>query len=299
MKKDVGHIIAIVMALVSCVTLVLSGCAKPKHEGFAIYLTKADIPPTEMQVLSQVKLAEEPIITVADIITYNAQTHELKLTENAFERIRQLEVPVRGRSFVVCVDKKPVYWGAFWKPISSISFDGVTIWKPLSGQGAKVITLELGYPSPTFYGGKDPRNDPKVIQSLGQAGKLINKLSITAVTELPRSMKGYELYSWSANGQWHFTLITGTNRNKTLDEIVTGEDIISESGWVVIHGVNLEAIKTVLSKLPQNGQVSWLAGLGSEPILQNFIIALPPQAIIDTLKECATEFSINLVVARR
>jgi hypothetical protein len=30
-------------------------------------------------------------------------------------------------------------------------------------------------------------------------------------TMLPHSMKGYELYSWQADEQWHFTLITGTN----------------------------------------------------------------------------------------
>jgi hypothetical protein len=267
---------------------VLSGCSTKSHEGFAIYLTKGDIPPAQMPALSHVDIAEQPIIGMDDILTYNAQTHELKLTTSAYEDISQLDVPVNGKSFVVCVDRRPVYWGAFWTPISSISFDGVTIWKPLSSQNPKVIKLELGYPSSSFYGGEDPRNNPEVIKSLEQAGKLITKLSITAVYELPRSMKGYELYSWSVDTQWHFTLITGTNRNKTQEEIISNEDFISEAGWVRIHVIGVDAIKTVLSKLPQNEHVLWLAGMRSEQTPQGGVnITLPEGPTIDSIKERA------------
>jgi hypothetical protein len=241
-----------------CILIISSGCYAPLHEGFAIYLTKGDIPPAQMEALSHVDLMEQPVISNKDIILYNAQTHELKLTASAFERISQLDVPVRGKSFMVCVDKQPLYWGAFWTPISSISFDGVTIWKPLSLSEPHIITLELGYPSSSFYGGEDPRNNPQVIRSLEQAGKLITNLSIQAIEKLPRSMKGYELYSWSEDKQWHFTLITGTNRNKTLEEIISNEDFISEAGWVHIQVVGVEAIENVLSKLPQNEEILWL-----------------------------------------
>ena len=61
-------------------------------------------------------------------------------------------------------------------------------------------------------------------------------------------MKGYELYSWSEDSQWHFTIITGTNRNKTLEEITSQGDYISESGWVKGHFVSVDAIKDVLSR---------------------------------------------------
>ena len=209
-----------------------AGGTVTKGDGFAIYLTKEDIPPAQMEALSHVNIADQPIISIKDVITYNAQTHEIKLTDQAFERISQLDVPVRGKSFMVCVDKGPIYWGAFWTPISSMSFDGVTIWKPLNSEESKVITLELGYPSSSFYSGEDPRNNQIVMKSLDQAGKLINKLSITSLENLPHSLKGYELYSWEEEGQWYFTLITGTNRTKTLEEITSKEDFISESGWV-------------------------------------------------------------------
>jgi hypothetical protein len=297
MKTRICQILSVSLAVLACFSLVSGACSAPKHEGFAIYLTKGDIPPTQMDALSHVDIAEAPVIGLNDIITYNAQNHELKLTASAFDRITKLEVPVRGRSFVVCVDKQPLYWGAFWTPISSISFDGVTIWKPLGSQSPKIITLELGYPSSSFYGGEDPRNNLDVMRSLEQAGKLIKNLSITAINELPHSMKGYELYSWQEGSQWHFTLITGTNRNKTLEEIISSEDFVSEAGWVHIHVVGIDAIKAVLGKLPQDESIFWLAGMRSEQTPQAGVkIILPAEAVINTIKEHAMSCGLDLMV---
>jgi hypothetical protein len=271
-----------------------------KGDGLAIYLTKENIPPTQMEALSHVNIAEQPIISIEDVITYNAQTHEIKLTDTAFERISQMDVPVRGKSFLVCVDKAPIYWGAFWTPISSMSFDGVTIWKPLGSQEPKVITLELGYPSSSFYSGEDPRNNVAVMKSLEQAGKLINKLSITSLDKLPYSLKGYELYSWEEDNQWHFTLITGTNRTKTMEEITSKEDFISETGWVKIQVVGADAIKDVLSRLPQSESVSWCDELHIGQITEtNIDLQLPPEQIVDAIKEHAERCDLDFAVTVR
>ena len=279
--------------------IMLSGCTTSKGEGFAIYLTKEDIPPARMEALSHVDIADQPIISIRDIITYNAQTHELKLTNAAFERISHLEVPVSGKSFLVCVDKAPVYWGAFWTPISSMSFDGVTIWKPLGSQELKVITLELGYPSSSFYSGEDTRNNIEVMKSLDQAGKLIKKLSITGIDKLPHSMKGYELYSWEEDNHWHFTLITGTNRTKTMEEITSKEDFVSETGWVKIQVVGADAIKDVLNRLPQNESVFWCDELHiGQTTETNIDLQLPPEQITDAIREhaeqCGLDFAITM-----
>jgi len=208
MKSIFNHIQAVLAVVIACSLFVSCAYSDPSHEGFAIYLTKGDIPPSQMPILSHVDIAETPIISIGDIITYNAQIHEMKLSDSAFERISKLDVPVRGRSFVVCVDRNPIYSGAFWTPVSSMSYDGVTIWKPLISHEPHVVTLELGYPSSSFYGGEDPRNNTDVMKSLEQSGKLITRLSIETVDQLPHSMKGYELYSWLEDGRWHFTLIT-------------------------------------------------------------------------------------------
>jgi hypothetical protein len=153
--------------------------------------------------------------------------------------------------------------------------------------------LELGYPSSSFYGGEDPRNNTKVLYSLERAGKLISKLSLVATDILPHSMKGYELYSWEENGEWHYTLITGTNRVKTMEEITSGEDFVSEVGWVNIHVVGMDAIKNVLCKLPKGESVFWVAGLHMGdtvgPILQ-----LPSKQVVDAISEYAQQCGLVL-----
>lgn len=280
-----------------CTLLILSGCNATKDEGFAIYLTRDDIPPFQMEAMSHIEITEQPIISITDIITYNVQTHEIKLTTSAYERICSLEVTVEGRSFMVCVDKEPVYWGAFWIPISSISFDGVTIWKPLISQELHVITLELGYPSSSFYHGEDPRHNVEVMQSLEQAGKLINKLSISEVDKLPYSMKGYELYSWLEDNQWNFAIVTGTNRTKTLEEIISEVYYVSETGWVNIHAVGIEDIKTALSKLPQDESVYWCDELHIGQITENNInLQLPPIQITNDIKEYAEQCGLDFQI---
>src|SRR4030065_2337775 len=128
MKKYICHVtLRLTLLIIVGTVLALSGCTPSNSEGFAVYLTEGDIPPDRMPVLSHIDIAEHPIVAINDIVTYNAQTHEIKLTANAFERVSEMEVPVRGKSLVVCVDRSPIYWGAFWTPISSISFDGIVI----------------------------------------------------------------------------------------------------------------------------------------------------------------------------
>jgi hypothetical protein len=61
------------------------------------------------------------------------------------------------------------------------------------------------------------------------------------------SMKGYELYSWKARGDWYFSLVVGTNRQKSFQEI--------SSPRVRINGV--AALKTKLDRLPRGEELFW------------------------------------------
>jgi hypothetical protein len=174
MKKRYGYL-GVILALVGLGLLpVCSGCSSAPNEGFAIYLTRNSIPPSQMESMSHVDLADAPIIAGDDIVSYNAQTHEITLSPEAFARVAELKIPTTGRSFLVCVDQAPVYWGAFWALYSSQSFDGVTIGQPLNPQGPPVIKIGLGYPGASFYRQEDPRSDPVILESLAQAGKLID-----------------------------------------------------------------------------------------------------------------------------
>jgi hypothetical protein len=101
---------------------------------------------------------------------------------------------------------------------------------------------------------------------------------------LPHSTKGYELYSWPEDGQWHFTLITGTNRNKTLEEIISAANTVSSDGWVRIHVVGMEAIKAVLSELPRSEEVFWPDSLRSEQTQEEIHMEFPPGEITEAIK---------------
>ena len=127
--------------------------------------------------LSDVPLAETPILTTADFIGYDIATHVFTLTVAATERIAALAVPTNGRPFVVTVDDVPIYAGAFWAPYSSLSFDGVVImvmpgWSAgaIFPEDSRTFAITLGYPGSAFYTGADPRADRRIVGALRGAG---------------------------------------------------------------------------------------------------------------------------------
>jgi hypothetical protein len=61
------------------------------------------------------------------------------------------------------------------------------------------------------------------------------------------SMKGYELYSWRTNGDWYFSLLMGTNRLKTREEISAPKNRLS----------SVRALKEKLQQLPKGEEVIW------------------------------------------
>ena len=262
-------------------------------EGFAIYLTEEDIPPAQMEALSHVDIADKPVIGLNDIVSYNSTNHEITLTENGIKNITSLQVPTSGKSFVVCVNRNPIYWGAFWTPISSQSFNGVTIEIPLlSGQADRTISINLGYPAESFYRGEDPRNNITVMESLKESGKLVT----TPDNPLPHSFKGYELYSWQQDNQWNYTLITGTNRDKTVEEIITGNNTAGADGWVNIHVIGEEQLEAVISRIPANEFVIWLPGPRADLSQSTVKFELPPAATINDIKALAVQCGLDFNV---
>ncbi len=271
---------------------VSSGCSSASHEGFAIYLGGSfPIPQPAMGVSG---IGDKPIISLSDIVAYNPQTHKIILTNEAASRVSSLQVSTSGLAFIVCVDKKPIYAGAFWTPISSQSFQGVTImqWKPI--QVGNIIKLELGYPAQSFYNGTDLRSDPQIIASLDKAGKLSSMPPPPTITALESSMKGWELYSWQEQGQWHFTLMYGTNRLKNLEEIISIQNTPNH-----VHVVGVEAIKNVLKLVPRGEWVSWRNFPWSGQTQQTVTaLPLPSKDIIDAIEAQAALSGLNLYVEK-
>jgi len=121
--------------------------------------------------------------------------------------------------------------------------------------------------------------------------------NLTTPSLLPKSMKGYELYSWQEEGQWHFTLITGTNRNKTLEEITTGESVEREDGWVDIHVVGVEAVKQLLARVPEGEFVIWNTGIAVNPDdPAAWVLVFPPRDMVSEVEAYAVTLGLDFMV---
>ena len=72
--------------------------------------------------LSELKIEKQPFLTNADILTYTWTNHTMSVTSNAIARLPEIrQVGTGGKAFVVIVDGKRRYRGAFWSSGSSIS----------------------------------------------------------------------------------------------------------------------------------------------------------------------------------
>jgi len=121
--------------------------------------------------------------------------------------------------------------------------------------------------------------------------------SAIVATPLPHSTKGYELYSWQENNQWYFTLITGTNRVKSLEEIISNENTVTSDSWVRISVQGVDSIQNVLNGLPQHEEIFWASKQWlKQAQIQADQITLPPQEIIDVVQEYCKQLGLDLHV---
>jgi hypothetical protein len=106
------------------------------------------------------------------------------------------------------------------------------------------------------------------------------KTAAQTVATLPaESMKGYELYSWQEGDQWKFSLLTGTNREKTLDEI--------QSTDVALDGV--DALRSALQGISPGQTITWSA---------KEHLAFPPDEILQQIEQICRNQGLTCNIAR-
>ena len=121
----------------------------------------------------------------------------------------------------------------------------------------------------------------------------------TLPSSLPKSLKGYELYSWKNGSDWNFTLITGTNRSKSFDEIIAPENTLSADGFVKISVTGIDEIKKVLGLLQSGEQIFWAGMDLSDQVPGNTIyLTFPPQTVIDDLTRFCQQHKITLQILK-
>lgn len=122
------------------------------------------------------------------------------------------------------------------------------------------------------------------------AAAIILSISFMTFGQNPQpQMKGYELYSWKENGKWHYSLLPGTNRTKSLEEITKNGDIkIGDS-----------ALKDKLKELAKGEQVFWMsdAPIGvTMPLGESSSMKLPSRKRIESFIAYCNKLGIRLTL---
>ena len=94
-------------------------------------------------------------------------------------------------------------------------------------------------------------------------------------TPFAESMKGYELYSWQEGGGWKFSILVGTNREKSLEEIKSAETVFS----------GVEELTSALERMPEGQYVTWSS---------KETLPFPPEVIIEQVEKICEELGLIL-----
>ena len=91
------------------------------------------------------------------------------------------------------------------------------------------------------------------------------------------SMKGWELYSWPYGNDWNYSILIGTNRFKTYDEVTTNEIIVTGK----------DRLKSVLNKFPENEIITWIGRGWLESCWTEDYkdLSHPPENIINEIRQ--------------
>ena len=98
------------------------------------------------------------------------------------------------------------------------------------------------------------------------------------------AFKGLELYSWQdETGTWQYSILEGTNRNKTLEEVKA-------------VALDLQSVKNTIAKMAVGESLFWTNRVhdpGSGQMLQ---LPFPPDSVVDELTEFTREKQVELYV---
>jgi hypothetical protein len=130
--------------------------------------------------------------------------------------------------------------------------------------------------------------------------EFIPTLDMNSLPEIyPVAFKGYELLSWRYKGDWVFTLMTGTNRAKSFEEILSAENQYSSEELIKITVRGLEDLKVVLERLPRGEQINWGGMILEGEVPANTLyFTFPPDKILEEVITFCHDAGITLVTLK-
>ena len=153
-------------ALIGCTSISKKAThpIEARAHSFAIYLVAftPDKPWDAATIgdLATLPLSNEPLLSDADIVSYDFAKHEILTSPAAILSLKS-NGSVWGVPFVVVADGERIYVGAITSAASSASISVPTIlmW---ASRFANPLSIDRAYPSPEFGSGPDPRSDERV-----------------------------------------------------------------------------------------------------------------------------------------
>lgn len=102
------------------------------------------------------------------------------------------------------------------------------------------------------------------------------------------SMKGWELYSWPNGNDWDYSILIGTNRIKTYDEVTTNRIVV----------IGKDSLKMILDKFPVNENIFWVGQGWLNNIWHDSYgnLSLPDSNTINEIKEYCYQKQLVLAI---
>ena len=99
-------------------------------------------------------------------------------------------------------------------------------------------------------------------------------------------MKGWELYSWPNGNDWNYSILTGTNRLKTYNEVIENKIIV----------LGIDSLKMLLDKFPKKEEIFWVGEELLKRIWGTYYgnLSLPDSGVTDEIKDYCTQKELEL-----
>ena len=101
-------------------------------------------------------------------------------------------------------------------------------------------------------------------------------------------MKGWELYSWPNGNDWNYSVLPGTNRLKSYNEVIENK--------IVVLGI--DSLKMLLDKLPAKEEIFWIGEGWLKRIwgTEYRDLSLPDSIIIKDIKNYCSQKELILSI---
>jgi hypothetical protein len=103
------------------------------------------------------------------------------------------------------------------------------------------------------------------------------------------SIKGWELYSWPNGNNWNYSILVGTNRTKSYNEVTTNK--------IIVFGK--DSLKMLLNKFPENEYIFWIGKKWLKSCWESDYgdLSLPDIKTINEIKQYCTEKKLVLEIS--